>query len=379
MPAAKDLYEILGVPQSASQEEIRKAYLKLAHKYHPDKTGGDKEAETKLKEINAAYDVLKNPEKRKHYDQFGKMDGQPYGGGGFGQGFGGDFSSGFDSPFGDLFDMLFGQGGGRRGPGANRAQPGHDLEYELHITLEEVARGCKKTVSFARPETCGECGGAGAAKGSKPEVCSQCQGMGQVRTSHGVFSMTQTCPRCRGAGHVITNPCRNCSGTGQVRGKRELNVDIPAGVQTGTRLRVAGEGEAGRMGGPRGDLFIRIAVDRHPFFERDGVNILCEAPVTFTQAANGATIRVPTLGGQADLKVPAGVQSGAKLVLRGHGVPDVRGYRQGDLIVVVRVETPAKLSKRQRELLEEFESLSNNRTYPACNAFNSNVDSRQRH
>lgn len=378
MPASNDLYEILGVSRNASQEEIRKAYLKLAHKYHPDKTGGDKDAETKLKEINAAYDVLKNPEKRKQYDQFGSMDGQGFGGGfsGFGQDFGADFSSGFQSPFGDLFDVLFGQGGRRS---TSRAQPGHDLEYELHVSLEEVARGAKKPISFSRPETCGDCGGSGAAKGSKPETCSQCQGMGQVRTSHGVFSMSQTCPRCRGAGQIISKPCRNCSGSGQVHGKRELNVDIPAGVQTGTRLRVAGEGEAGRMGGPRGDLFIRIAVNPHEFFDRDGVNIICEAPVTFTQAANGASIRVPTLTGQADLKVPAGVQSGARLVLRGHGLPDVRGYRQGDQIVVIRVETPQKLSRRHRELLEEFESLSNNRTYPACDAFTGKMATRQRH
>ncbi len=374
MPMPVDLYEILGVSKNAEQDEIRKAYLKLAHKYHPDKTGGDKEAETKLKEINAAYDILKNPEKRKQYDQFGSSDGQPFGGG-FGQGFGGDFGGGFESPFGDLFDMLFGQSGRQ---GAARAQQGHDLEYELAISLEDAARGCKKTIAFTRPESCGDCGGSGAGKGSKPETCSQCQGTGQVRTSHGVFSMSRTCSRCGGAGRVIANPCRSCGGSGQVRAKRELNVDVPAGVDTGTRLRVSGEGEAGRMGGPRGDLFIRLRVEPHEFFKRNGVDILCEAPVTFTQAALGATLRVPTLTGLADLKIPAGTQTGAQLRLRGRGLPDVRGYRQGDQIVIIRVETPAKISRRQRELLEEFESLSANRTYPRRDAFVENVEAMRR-
>ncbi len=368
MPTAPDLYEILGVSRSASQDEIRKAYLKLAHKYHPDKTGGDKEAETKLKEINAAYDVLKNPEKRKQYDQFGSSDGQPFGG--FNQGFGGDFG---ESPFGDLFDMLFGQGGRTGGRGATRPQPGHDLEYELSITLEEVAKGCKKTISFARPEQCGQCNGSGAAKGASPETCSQCKGAGQVRMAHGVFSMTQTCPQCHGAGKIIKNPCRNCNGSGQVRGKRELSIDVPAGVETGNRLRVSGEGEAGRLGGPRGDLYIRIRVLIHDFFERRGVDLICEAPVTFSQAALGATIRVPTITGMADLKVPAGAQTGTQLRLRGHGLPDMRGYRQGDQLVSIRVETPAKLTRRQRELIEEFDSLSNNRTYPKSDAFKNKV------
>ncbi len=381
MPTAPDLYEVLGVSKSASQDEIRKAYLKLAHKYHPDKTGGDKEAETKLKEINAAYDILKNPEKRKQYDQFGTTDGQPFGGFGQGQGFGGGgFGGDFgESPFGDLFDMLFGQGGRQGGrAGANRPQPGHDLEYELAITLEEVAKGCKKTISFSRPETCGQCSGSGAAKGSSPESCPQCGGAGQVRMAHGVFSMTQTCPRCHGAGRVITNPCGNCNGSGQVRGKRELSIDVPAGVDTGTRLRVSGEGEAGRMGGPRGDLYIRIRVLIHDFFERRGADLICEAPVTYSQAALGATIRVPTITGMADLKVPAGTQTGTQLRLRGSGLPDMRGYRQGDQLVTVRVETPVKLTRRQRELLEEFDSLSSNRTYPKNDAFKNRIQERTR-
>lgn len=376
MPGQTDLYELLGVSRSASQDEIRKAYLKLAHKYHPDKTGGDKTAEDKLKKINAAYDILKNPEKRKQYDQFGNMDGQPFQGG-FGPGFGTEFSSGFDSSFGDLFDMLFGQGGGRsRG---SRAQPGHDLEYEVTLKLQEVARPSKKTISFHRNENCSECGGTGAMKGSQPETCTQCQGAGQVRQSHGVFTTSRPCPRCGGTGRVIKNPCGACNGAGQVKRKRELNIDIPAGVESGTRLRVSGEGEAGRHGGPRGDLYIRIKVLSHEFFERHGIDIACEAPITFSQAALGATIRVPTLNGQADLKVPPGTQSGTQLRLRGHGLSDLRGYRQGDQIVVIQVETPAKLSRRQRELLEEFESLSNNRTYPHHDNFKTKTDAKSRH
>lgn len=377
MPTSTDLYEILGVSRSASQDEIRKAYLKLAHKYHPDKTGGDKAAEDKLKEINAANDTLKNPEKRKQYDQFGSTDGQPFSGfgQGFGQGSGNDFG---ESPFGDLFDMLFGQGGRPGQRGASRPQPGHDLEYELTITLAEVAQGCKKTISFSRPETCSDCGGRGAAKGSSPETCPQCRGAGQVRMAHGVFSMSQTCPRCRGTGKIISNPCRSCNGTGQVKGKRELSIDIPAGVESGNRLRISGEGEAGRMGGPRGDLYIRIGVAHHDLFERSGADLLCIVPITFAQAALGATIRVPTISGMADLKVPAGTQTGTQLRLRGHGLPDMRGYRQGDQLVIVRVETPVKLTRRQKELLEEFEELSNNRTYPDNNAFKNHLKKAQK-
>ncbi|MCK5863020.1 MAG: molecular chaperone DnaJ [Candidatus Hydrogenedentes bacterium] len=370
MPASTDLYEVIGVSKSSSQQELRKAYLKLAHKYHPDKTGGDKVAEDKLKEINAAYDILKNPDKRKQYDQFGNTDGQPFGG--FGQGFGGNAG---ESPFGDLFDTLFGQGGGRQGRrGANRAQPGHDLEYELSITLKEVSEGCKKTISFSRPETCSNCNGSGASKGSSPKTCPQCRGAGQVRVAHGVFSMSQTCPQCRGAGQVISNPCRSCSGTGQVHGKRELNIDIPAGVESGNRLRVTGEGEAGRSNGPRGDLYIRINVRSHDFFERAGTDLICVVPITFTQAALGATVRVPTISGMAELKVPAKTQSGTQLRLRGHGLPDMRGYRQGDQLVLIRLETPVKLSRRQRELLEEFEELCNNRTYPDNNSFKNDLN-----
>jgi len=363
MAQTNDLYEILGVSKTASQEEIRKAYLKLAHKYHPDKTGGDKAAEEKLKEVNAAYDVLKNTEKRAQYDRFGSVDGQPFGGGagGFGgSGFGGQ---GFEAPFEDFFDMLFGQGTRRRqGP---VAQPGNDLELRLGITLKEAALGVKKTVRFNRMEGCADCRGTGAAAGSKPETCPQCGGTGQVRAAHGFFSVTRTCPQCRGSGRHIAKPCRRCSGLGQVKSSRELAVDVPPGVDTGSRLRVAGEGEAGFGGGPRGDLYIVLEIEQHPFFVRDGANLYCEAPITIGQAALGGSVRVPTLEGQAELSIPAGTQSGAQLRMRGLGMPDLRGYRQGDLIVRVVIETPVKLSKQQRELLKAFDDLNDKKTQPS--------------
>jgi len=366
MPQSKDLYEILGVSRNASQEEIRKAYLKLAHKYHPDKTGGDKAAEEKLKEVNGAYDILKNPEKRAQYDQFGSMGGgSPFGQGGFTGGFG----AGFDAPFEDFFDVLFGQGSRRRSAG----RAGSDLEFHLGITLKEAAFGVKKTIRFSRMETCADCSGSGAAPGSRPETCPQCHGAGQIRASHGFFSTTRTCPQCRGAGRIITKPCRKCSGSGQVKGTRELSVDVPAGVDTGSRLRVGGEGQAGTGGGPRGDLYIYIEVAPHPFLARDGNTLLCEVPVSITQAALGASIRVPTLDGEAEIKVPPGTQSGALLRLRGMGMPDLRGYQQGDQIVRIMIETPAKLSRRQRELLEELGSLSDHRTYPQVRQFSERV------
>lgn len=361
----QDLYETLGVSRESSQEEIRKAYLKLAHKYHPDKTGGDVEAETKLKEINAAYDVLKSPDKRKQYDRFGSADGSGFGGGGFGGG--GPGGAGFEAPFEDFFDVLFGQGKGRRG--ASRAQAGHDLEYPMSISLEDAAFGAKKTIKFKRMENCNECSGTGAAAGSKPETCTQCNGQGQVRVAHGFFSVTRPCPACNGLGQRISNPCPKCSGKGRIKSTRELSIDIPAGVDTGARLRVSGEGEPGSFGGPRGDLYIAIQVKPHEIFERDGTTIYCEVPITMVQASLGASIRVPTLHGEAELKITPGTQSGANLRLRGQGIQDLRGYRQGDQIVKIQVETPTKLSSRQKELLKEFEEISDQNTHPLYKKF----------
>ena len=359
MAQSNDLYEILGAPRDASQEALRKAYLKLAHKYHPDKTGGDKQAENKLKEVNAAYDILKNPEKRTQYDRFGSTDGQQ----GFGGGGGG--SGDFEAPFEDFFDMLFGQGGKRQSQG----KPGNDLELALEIDLKEAAFGAKKTLRFSRMETCGDCSGSGAAPGSKPETCSQCSGQGQVRVAHGFFSVSRPCPKCRGAGRIVAKPCRKCNGQTQIKTTRELALDIPAGVDTGSRLRVSGEGEPGRGNGPRGDLYVHIDVQPHDFFDRDGTTILCEVPISIMQAALGDTVRVPTLESEAELKIPAGTQTGAQFRLRGLGLTDLRGYRNGDQIVKVIVETPTKLSKKQKELLKEFQDLSDHRTYPLYRRF----------
>ncbi len=372
MAQKPDLYEMLGVPRDASQEQIRKAYLKLAHKYHPDKTGGDKEAEEKLKQINAAYDILKTPEKRAQYDRFGSTDAQGgFGGGGFGGGGFGGGGQGFEAPFEDFFDMLFGQGGKRGGGGA---KAGNDLELRLGITLEEAAFGAKKKIRYNRRENCGDCSGTGAAPGSKAETCSQCQGVGQVRVAHGFFSVTRTCPQCQGEGKIISKPCRTCGGKGQTKNARELSVDVPPGVDSGSRLRVTGEGEAGMAGGRRGDLYIFIDIAEHPFFERDGTTIVCEVPITFSQAALGAVIRVPTLEGEAELKIPAGSQTGTQLRLRSMGMPDLRGYRQGDQIVRVIVETPVKLSRKQKDLLKEFDDQADAKTYPNRTKFEADAE-----
>jgi molecular chaperone DnaJ len=363
MPQAPDLYGLLGVSREVSPDEMRKAYLKLAHKYHPDKTGGDKDAEDKLKQINAAYDILKNPEKRAKFDRFGSTDAQSGGGGGFG--------ADMEAPVEDFFDMLFGQGGGRRR--ASRGTPGNDLELGISVSLNEAAVGVKKTLRFSRLENCAECSGAGAAPGSTAEACAQCGGGGQVRVAQGFFSVTRTCPKCRGAGKVISKPCRKCNGVGQAKASRELAVDIPAGVDTGTRMRVTGEGEAGRGNGPRGDLYVHIEVEDHDLFERDGVTLVCEYPISFAEASLGGTVRVPTLDGEVELKIPAGTQTGAQFRLRGLGMPDLRGYRKGDQIVRAIVETPAKLNRRQKELLKELEELSDHRMHPLKRRFNDAV------
>lgn len=364
---AQDYYSLLGVPRSATEDEIRTAYRKLAHQYHPDKTGGDKAAEDKLKGINEAYDVLKNKEKRQRYDQFGEAGaGAGFGGGGGGfQGFGGGGGAG--SPFDDIFDAFFGGGGGRRG-GARPTQ-GDDLEYRLTITLRDAAFGVKKTLEFPRQENCNTCSGSGAAPGSSRDTCKQCGGAGQVRMSQGFFSVSRTCPVCHGSGSIIANPCRDCRGSGRVETQRELNLDIPAGVDNGSRLRVPGEGEPGAHGGPRGDLYVRIMVEADDIFSRDGNDILCRFPVSFPQAILGITAKVPTLEGEAELKIPAGTQSGTVFRLRGMGVPDLRGYRNGDQLVEVQVETPTKLTKEQKELIHKFEELSTHKTYPLHKKF----------
>jgi len=373
MPRQKDYYEVLGVPRNASADEIRKAYLKLAHKYHPDKTGGDKAAEDKLKEVNEAYDTLKNPDKRAKYDQFGHLGDQFGAGSGFGagQGFGGGFgfggAGGFDAPFDDFFDVLFGRGGAAHRRSA--ATPGHDLEYRMTVKLQEAALGTKKKIRFARREVCNDCNGTGAAPGTQPQACTDCGGTGQVRRSQGFFSITQTCGRCRGAGRVITSPCGRCTGAGHIRAERNLSVNVPAGVDTGSRIRLSGEGEPGTGGGPRGDLYIFIEVEPDDFFERDGNNIICEVPITFPQAVLGDSIRVPTLHGEENLKIPAGTQSGEVFRIRGMGIRDLRGYHKGDQLVRVHVETPAKLSREERDLVKRLKELGNEKAYPLHRKF----------
>ena len=368
MPGQRDYYEILGVVHDATEDEIRKAYRKLAHKYHPDKTGGDKKAEDKLKEINAAYNTLRNPEKRSKYDQFGEAGDQFGGAGGFGGpgGFGGN-ASGFGGAFEDIFDAFFNQGTGTRR--RSNVVHGNDLEYRVRITLKQAAFGAKKKISFKRKENCSECNGSGAAPGSSPEICRDCGGNGEVRLTQGFFSVTRTCPHCRGAGRVITSPCKRCSGSGVVDTKRDLSLDIPPGVDTGARLRVGGEGEPGRGGGARGDLYILIEVELDEMFTREGNSIICEVPISFIEASMGKTIRVPTLKGEADLKIPAGTQSGTLFKLRSLGIPDLRGYSQGDQIIKIQVETPTKLNKEQKELLKRFEELSDTKTYPLHKRF----------
>ena len=360
---AGDFYDMLGVSRDSSEAEIRTAYRKLAHKYHPDKTGGDKVAEDKLKEINEAYDILKNKEKRAQYDRFGQAGP---GGAGFGGGFSG-FGDG--SPFEDIFDAFFGGAGARTQRGARAPTRGDDLEFPIRITLREAAFGTTKTIRFKRTEHCGECHGTGAKAGSGMDTCSQCSGAGQVRMSQGFFSITRTCPRCQGAGRIVTDPCRACTGSGTVRGERELKVDLPAGVDTGSRLRVGGEGEPGWNGGPRGDLYVFIEVEHDAVFDRDGSDVHCQVPIHFSQAILGATITVPTLEGEAQLKIPSATQSGTLFKLRGLGIPDVRGYRKGDQIVRIQVETPAKLTKEQKELVRKFDELSSTKTYPLHRRF----------
>lgn len=364
MVRGKDLYEILGVPRNATQDEIRRAYLKLARQYHPDKTGGDKEAEEKLKEINAAYDILKNPEKRAMYDKYGTVDGQPFDMGGFARDFTTGFGEGFESPFDDLFDMIFGMGTRSRRR-TTTGERGADIRTTLTITLKEAGTGTKKKIRYTAKERCSDCNGTGSEAGSRPETCPQCGGTGQIRATHGFFSVTRTCPQCHGSGRVITRPCLRCNGSGRVTTTRETEINIPPGVDEGTQLRVAGEGEAGIGGGPPGDLYVQLRIKPHPLFERNGDDIYCDIPITLSQAILGTTIKVPTLiDGNIDLTIPEGTQSGDLLRKRGLGMPRLNSRGRGDLYYRITVEIPVKLSKHQQDLLREFDDLANAKNYP---------------
>ena len=352
MSTKRDYYEVLGVHRAATEEELKKAYRKLAIKYHPDKNQGDAEAEERFKELSEAYQVLSQTELRLRYDRFG------HAGLGAGAGASAGFGQGFPA-FEDLFDM-FGFGdvfGGRAG--GRRAGPrrGSDLRYDVDITLEEAARGLKTKIRVPRLETCETCNGSGAAEGSSPTRCSMCQGNGQVRYQQGFFSVARTCSQCRGTGKVIRDVCRKCRGEGRLQREKMLEIKMPAGVDNGSRLRIAGEGEAGEMGGPRGDLYVMVHVKEHDIFERRDANLYCAIPISFTQAALGAEITVPTLDGEERLRVGEGTQSGSVFRIKGKGMPVLGGRGRGDQYVAVNIITPTNLSREQRRLLEELSKV----------------------
>ena len=366
--AKRDYYEVLGVKKDADEAALKSAFRKLAMQYHPDKNPGDAEAEKKFKEINEAYQVLSDGQKRAAYDRFGHQAFEGGGGGGPG-GFGPDFASSMSDIFEDIFGDVFG-GGGRRG-GANRGRErGADLRYNLDITLEEAFKGKNATVKVPTSITCEACTGTGAKPGSKPKTCGTCGGQGRVRATQGFFSIERTCPTCGGRGEVIEDPCRSCSGAGRVTRERTLSVNVPPGVEDGTRIRLAGEGEAGMRGAPSGDLYIFLGVKPHAFYSRDGADLFCRVPISMVAAALGTEVKVPTLDGkEAAIKVPEGTQSGKQFRLRGKGMPVLRSKDTGDLYVQAVVETPQNLTRRQRELLEEFEKASSKETSPESHGF----------
>jgi molecular chaperone DnaJ len=335
-----DYYETLEVPNSASDAEIKKAFRRLAMKYHPDRNPGDAEAEAKFKEAKEAFDVLSNPNKRASYDQFGHAGVDASAGGGFG---GGGFGDAFSDIFGDIF------GGGR-----SRARRGADLQYNLELSLEDAVNGTTVKIRVPTLKHCTACSGSGARPGSSAETCKTCAGHGQVRMQQGFFSVQQTCPSCRGKGTVITDPCQTCHGAGRVKEEKSLSVEVPGGVDTGDRIRLTGEGEAGDVGTPPGDLFVQVHVKPHPIFQRDHADLYCEVPISIVLAALGGDIEVPSLAGRLNLKIPAGTQTHKLFRMRGKGIKPVRGGPVGDLVCRVVVETPVKLNARQKELLQEF-------------------------
>ncbi|QYX57354.1 molecular chaperone DnaJ [Roseovarius sp. SCSIO 43702] len=377
--AKRDYYEVLGVARGASAEEIKKAYRKKAKELHPDRNKDNPDSEKQFKEAGEAYDVLKDPDKKAAYDRFGHaaFEGGMGGGGGprgprpggAGQG---DFASAFSDVFDDLFGDFMGGRGGAAG-GRQRASRGADLRYNLRVTLEEAYSGLQKSITVPTSVQCGSCNGSGAEGGSEPTTCPTCSGMGKVRAQQGFFTVERTCPTCGGMGQTIKNPCKNCGGAGRVEKDRALSVNIPAGVETGTRIRLSGEGEAGLRGGPPGDLYIFIEVAKHPLFERDEMNLFCHVPVSMTTAALGGDIEVPTIdGGRARVKIPAGSQAGRQMRLRGKGMPALRGSGHGDMFIELAVETPVNLTSRQKELLREFDSLSEDNN-PESKSFFSSV------
>jgi molecular chaperone DnaJ len=361
--AKRDYYEVLAVQRGASDAEFKAAFRKLAMQHHPDRNPGDKDCEHRFKEINEAYDVLKDPEKRAAYDRFGHAAFE-HGSGGAAHGFGADFGS----AFADIFEGIFGVGAQRqRGSGRER---GADLRFNMEITLDDAYSGKTAQVRLPTSVTCEACSGSGAKSGTKPRTCATCHGAGRVRHQQGFFTLERTCVACQGRGQVIETPCPSCAGAGRVTRERTLSVNIPAGVEDGTRIRLAGEGEAGARGGPPGDLYIFLSLSAHEFFQRDGADLHCRVPISMVTAALGGDFEVPTIdGGKTRVKVPGGTQSGRRFRLQSKGMPVLRSKQTGDMYVQVVVETPQNLTKRQRELLMEFDKLSSRDTQPESDGF----------
>lgn len=353
----RDYYEVLGVSRGASEDEIKKAYKKMARKYHPDLNPGDKTAEEKFKEVNGAYEVLSDADKKARYDQYGHAGVDPnFGAGGFGGGFDGSFDFG---DLGDIFGSFFGGGfGGGRRTNPNAPQRGESIRMSIAISFEEAAFGCEKAVTVERYETCDTCHGNGCAPGTSPEVCPDCHGTGTVQvrrqTPMGVFATSSPCPKCGGKGRIIHQPCKDCRGSGMVRKKKTIQASIPAGIDNGQTISIRGQGNAGKNGGPAGDLLITITVRPHELFRREGTSVLCEAPITFTQAVLGAELEIPTIDGKVKYTLPEGTQSGTTFRLKGKGIPSINGRGRGDQYVTVYIETPKNLNKEQKEALKKF-------------------------
>jgi molecular chaperone DnaJ len=362
-------YETLEVERSVDDGQIKAAFRKLAMKWHPDKNPGDNSSEVKFKEINEAYEILKDPNKRAAYDRFGHAAFEQGNGGAGGHGFGSDFAH----TFSDIFEDLFGMGGGRRGGGQGRER-GSDLRYNMEITLEEAFEGKTAQIRIPTSVACEVCSGTGAKAGTKPKPCATCGGAGKIRHAQGFFTLERTCPTCQGRGQVIDDPCASCAGAGRVTRERMLSVNIPSGVEDGTRIRLAGEGEAGLRGGPPGDLYIFLSLAPHEFFQRDGADLHCRVPISMITAALGGEFEVPSIdGSKARVKIPGGTQTGRRFRLTSKGMPVLRSKQMGDMYVQVSVETPQNLTKKQRELLTEFERLSSEQTQPESAGFFSRV------
>ena len=378
MAEKRDYYEVLGVEKGCTDEELKKAYRKVAKKYHPDLNPGDKDAEEKFKEVNEAYEILSDKDKRARYDQFGHAGvDSSYGAGGYGSGFGGFGGSVDFDDLGDLFGSMFGGfggfGGSTRTRNPNAPIRGNDIEIEMVLTFMEAAHGCKKEVTINRMERCSDCGGTGAEKGTGTETCPDCGGTGQVkvqqRTPFGVIQSVKTCPHCGGKGKIIKNPCKKCNGQGRIRVSKKLEVSVPAGINNGQTFALRGQGDHGINGGPAGDVNIFVTVQPDPIFDRDGVNVWCEVPITFTQAVLGDKIVVPTIDGKVEYNISEGTQTGTTFRLRNKGIPYINGKGRGDQYVKVNVEVPKNISHKQKELLKEFDSISSDKNYEKRKGF----------